>query len=1715
MKSTFLKTILALALTMFCATAPAVFDPVNDDTDLFRNNPNIPSERPNVLIVLDNTANWNTAFDNEKTAFTTVINALDSSFNVGWMMYPETGGGNDSVDGGYVRFAMRQMTSTNKTALSSIITAFDKLNDKGNNSTLSLAMYEAYLYFAGKASRASFGKVKTDFTGSTANPIAAALGNNALPASPTAASLYNTATLGVGCAKNYIIYISNGPANENSSSLSIAQGFLQTLTGSTPPATISITPNGMQSNWGDEYAKFMAGNDVNTTLAGNQFVTTYTVEIDPGSQNQDQAMTALMKSMAANGNGKYFAVTSGNSGSAIVAALNSIFSEIQAVNSVFAASTLPVSVNVRGTNLNQLYIGVFRPDAGDLPRWFGNLKAYQLKKDPSTGLVFTVDSAGNQAINSTTGFITASATSFWTSGSEVPTNYWSFRSSAVNGVGGNSDSPDGDLVEKGGAAQQVRSLYFQCGVDGTNCTPTGTVRPLYTCTQGPLFPVCAPGSLLSATPFGQTNTDITAASLNLNTHPVTPLTAASTKAVTALTDSRSVSLNNTWFADVVTSLTTSATSASVSTLDNTTVFNISSMTNGAVNTTATSITVPNGSNKPATVQAPVTLTAGQTFVISGSSNASFNGTWTVSSVVTAGSKYTFGSFTGSISNPTTPGTVTTSNTTVIATTATNHNFAVGGTVTIANVTPSNFNGTKTITAVSSNTFTWANEAVAVAPTAVSGQTMTATGRGTTVLVTTSAAHPFVAGQSVTISGASPAGYNGTFTIVTVPSSTTFTYATATAVTSAATGTITASGSGTTATAVLQTPTVNTYTNGASVTISGASPAGYDGTFTISSVTATSFQYTVPPGLGTATSGSFGIRVQPAANATSRFVVVALNNHGFSNGQAITISGANPSSFNGNWQVYPAGGVLDANTFFFDMGSAFPVPSGGNPTVQLTTNPLAYATIPSHGYSGSPTVTIAGATPSGYNGAFTATIVDSNTISYVLPAAQGPATGTSITASTPTTTALATSTAHGFTNGQTLTISGATPAAFNGTFTITYVDADHFSYTLSSPQLAASGTILAISSGAGASQVNLITDWIRGTDNYQDENANSSFSDTRASIHGDVLHSRPAVVNYNRIGATDPNNADNDVYIFYGGNDGVFRAVKGGFGSTTGDPAPGAEVWGFVAPEFFPSLQRLRLDSPSISSSFKRNYFFDGPIGTFALDGFSRDSGNAIVSVPDGKLVAADGDLVWIFMGMRRGGRFMYALDVSNPLVPKLLWRKGCPSFDPTLNGACDIGWEELGQTWSQPVIIPKINATTDPVLMFGAGYDATVEDIDPATITSVSSAFNSGGSNGSVTSSAGTTNRSMGRGIYVVNARTGDIIWQALGLARSAYSPSLPSVTFPVKVVSGMNYSISADIAVVVGDPTPTPFRAYVGDTGGNVWRIDFGDANPANWTVAKLASIDNTSSNTGLRKFQQAPDVIGAAGFDAVIIGSGDREHPFDTTVTNRVYMFKDTQQTTTPPFTGGVQNQATITEGTGSGTPLLDVTSNCIQIAANCTGTAPQAAGGGLTASQNTAAALNASTNMGWFLTLASGEKEIGAVLASGGGAVQFATNQPSSSAGGGACSPNLGVARQYQVSFADGTAFTGTSVSTTYAGGGFLPSPVLVYVGLGGASGTGSTPGGGVPVGGTVSGNQLKVGAGSSMGGGNDPTGVVCFGASCSLAPGQQLYARLRKFWYKEFD
>jgi type IV pilus assembly protein PilY1 len=482
MKISYTKYVLATALLACHGLARA------EDIDLFVNSP-ASSQVPNVLFIVDNTANWNQAFTNEISALIDTFNNLPvntdgtAKYNVGVMFSAETGNPNNSVAGGYVRAAIRPMTTANKAKYKAMFAALDKLADKGNGGQASLVMSEAYRYFIGGLAYSGNFKVKADYTGNTTGSAAMqaiyALPGNALSA--FFAGSYHS-PIASGCAKNFIIYISNGASQDNSSVETQSTSMLSLAGGNVAP--IPVSPTGSQDNVSDEWARFM-----NQSSLG---VVTYTIDVDPASSGQGPGWTAILNSMANVSSGKYNAVSS-TIAQQISDAINKDLSEIQAVNSVFASVSLPVSVNTQGTYLDQVFVGMFRPDVNAFPRWTGNLKQYKLGL--LNGALKLEDADSNAAINNITGFITECARSFWTP--TIPDAYWSFRpqggcnvptgSATINQ---NSNFPDGNVVEKGAQGYMLRS---------------STKRIVKTCS--PIFASC--NSTVGLTAFNTANTAIT------------------------------------------------------------------------------------------------------------------------------------------------------------------------------------------------------------------------------------------------------------------------------------------------------------------------------------------------------------------------------------------------------------------------------------------------------------------------------------------------------------------------------------------------------------------------------------------------------------------------------------------------------------------------------------------------------------------------------------------------------------------------------------------------------------------------------------------------------------------------------------------------------------------------------------------------------------------------------------------------------------------------------------------------------------------------------------------------------------------------------------------------------------------------------------------------------------------------------------------------------
>ncbi len=213
------------------------------------------------------------------------------------------------------------------------------------------------------------------------------------------------------------------------------------------------------------------------------------------------------------------------------------------------------------------------------------------------------------------------------------------------------------------------------------------------------------------------------------------------------------------------------------------------------------------------LQAVVGTTESLQFIatVSGSSNNAVS--WAVNDIAggnsTVGTITASGLFTAPATPPTTSsatiasngavrsstGAVRTSNV-VLITTTTAHGFAIGQSVTIAGVADASFNGTFTIASLPSTlSFTYAQTGVNASSnggTATSGSSTATITTGSIVTITTTAAHGFAAGGSVTIASVSDSSFNGAFTIVTVPSTATFTYAQAGANATSGGGTATGS-----------------------------------------------------------------------------------------------------------------------------------------------------------------------------------------------------------------------------------------------------------------------------------------------------------------------------------------------------------------------------------------------------------------------------------------------------------------------------------------------------------------------------------------------------------------------------------------------------------------------------------------------------------------------------------------------------------------------------------------------------------------------------------------------------------------------------------------------------------------------------------------------------------------------------------------------------------
>lgn len=248
---------------------------------------------------------------------------------------------------------------------------------------------------------------------------------------------------------------------------------------------------------------------------------------------------------------------------------------------------------------------------------------------------------------------------------------------------------------------------------------------------------------------------------------------------------------------------------------------------------------------------------------------------------------------------------------------------------------------------------------------------------------------------------------------------------------------------------------------------------------------------------------------------------------------------------------------------------------------------------------------------------------------------------------------------------------------------------------------------------------------------------------RYSRLGDIVNAAPVYVakppfKYGDAGYSQfiTDHAKRTKMVYAAANDGMLHAFQ--VGENENDPAGGDELWAFVPRGVLPHVRRL------------------------ADVGYDAAHINLLDATPTIGDVYANGQWRTILVGgMGAGGRYYYALDITDPASPALLWE-----FSDT----------NLGLTFGNPVITKDAKGTW--LVAFTSGIN----------------------------------NVGDGRGrLYLLNALTGKLRTGAGEIITTAGDASTPS-------------NLGRLNAWVPSDADNTALRFYAGDMLGNLWRFDHDD---------------------------------------------------------------------------------------------------------------------------------------------------------------------------------------------------------------------------------------------------------------------------------------------------
>ena len=394
----------------------------------------------------------------------------------------------------------------------------------------------------------------------------------------------------------------------------------------------------------------------------------------------------------------------------------------------------------------------------------------------------------------------------------------------------------------------------------------------------------------------------------------------------------------------------------------------------------------------------------------------------------------------------------------------------------------------------------------------------------------------------------------------------------------------------------------------------------------------------------------------------------------------------------------------------------------------------------------------------------------------------------------------------------------------------------------------------------------LVSYLRGNTGFEDRASNappSTATDNRLyrfreATLGDLVDSTPVYVGAPKANFSDPGygtattlgsfkatHATRAGTVYIGANDGMLHAINA---------VDGTERWAYVPTMVLENMWKLADTNYSISHS----YYVNGDI--VVNDVCTAGCTSASTAVWKTILVA----------GLNGGGKGYFALDITNPNSPVLLWE-----FDATDDS-------DIGYSYGNPIVTKKTDGTW--VVLITSGYNNT-------------------------------TGSNPGKGfLYVLNASTGAII--------SKYGTGVGDSTTPSGLAKINTYVPDAII-------NNTAEFVYGGDLLGNLWRFDINSSQSAT-NPFKVAVLKDPSGNT--QPITVRPELAEVNGKRVVYVGTGRYLGTSDLTDTQQqtIYAISDdasgTPTTLDNPRSSSLMVKQVLVNDTGTSTRSIQQPANSV---------------------------------------------------------------------------------------------------------------------------------------------------------------------------------------------